>query len=238
MTGVFLSTVTTMNINSHFLIASAVKTNGLTQIKVCGITQVQDALFAAQCGVDAVGMVFYPPSGRNLDSLQAKAIRDSLPPEVASVAVVVNPDDQLLDEIVQLVKPTYIQFHGEESVERCRESGIPFIKAIRVRHAEQISQAVDDYPDASGLLFDAYEKNKVGGTGRTFPWELMFRVDKPIILAGGLHRNNVAEAIQKVRPTAVDVSTGVEFSEGIKNQAAIQDFVCAVQAADRVHRPH
>lgn len=204
-----------------------------TQIKVCGITRIEDALHAARCGVGAVGLIFYSPSGRNLTGFQAKAIRESLPPDVASVAVVVDPADELLDEIVHEVKPDFIQFHGCESEQRCCEAGLPFFKAFRVRSPEQVAHAVESYPEASGFLLDAYEKDKVGGTGRTFSWDLVPHTEKPIILAGGLHHGNVSRAIHQVRPAAVDVSTGVETSEGIKNHMAIGEFVAAVQAADR-----
>ncbi len=222
-----------MDCSHHFLASDSDETAQSTQIKVCGITRTEDAQYAAQCGVGAIGLVFYPPSGRNISPLQARAIRDSLPSQVATVAVVVNPDDQMLDAIVRQVKPTYIQFHGDEPASRCREPGLPFIKALRVRHSEQILQAVDSYPDACGLLLDAYESERVGGTGKTFSWKFIPRVDIPIILAGGLHSGNVAEAIGKIRPAAVDVSTGVEFSEGVKNPAAVKAFVNAVLTADR-----
>ena len=217
----------------RFLVSQSIEGNRSTQIKVCGITRIEDALFAAQCGVEAIGLIFYSPSGRNLSSTKAKAIRESLPSNVSSIAVVVNPDDDLLDAIVQDVRPTFIQFHGEESQSRCREPGIPFIKALRVRSVEQVRQAVDAYPEASGLLLDAYVKDKVGGTGKTFSWNHVPKMEKPVILAGGLHSKNIAEAIKKIQPTAVDVSTGVEFSEGKKNPAAIREFVDAVQVADR-----
>ena len=222
-----------MDPTPRFLASEAIEGNRSTQIKVCGITRVEDAIFAAQCGVEAIGLIFYPPSRRNLSSTKAKTIRESLPSDVTSIAVVVNPDDDLLDAIVQDVRPTFIQFHGEESQSRCREAGIPFIKALRVRSVEQVRQAVDSYPEASGLLLDAYVKDKVGGTGKTFSWNYVPQIEKPVILAGGLHSKNIAKAIKKIQPTAVDVSTGVEFSEGIKNQAAIREFVDAVQAADR-----
>ena len=218
---------------SRFLDPNGFENTRTTQIKVCGITRIEDALHAVKSGADALGLIFYPPSGRNVSSIQAKQIRDRLPADVACVAVVVDPDDELLSTIVNDVKPDYIQFHGEEPESRCREHGIPFIKALRVRRPGQVDDAIDAYPEASGLLLDAYDKDKVGGTGKTFSWDFVPQVEKPIILAGGLHRGNIAEAIHKVRPVAVDVSTGVEISIGIKNRQAISEFVAAVRSADR-----
>ena len=199
-----------------------------TQIKVCGITRLEDAIYAAQCGVDAIGLIFYSPSPRNVGSEQAKKIRQILPDTVASVAVVVDPDDELLNQIVEEVKPDFIQFHGNESPARCQQSGLPFLKAFRVRSAALIEQAVGDYSSASAVLLDAYVPDKVGGTGKTFSWDLVPQLEMPIILAGGLDSSNIAQAIQTVNPVAVDVSTGVESSPGIKDNHAVREFVMTV----------
>ena len=199
-----------------------------TQIKVCGITRIEDAIYAAQCGVDAIGLIFYSPSPRNVGSEQAKKIRQNLPESVASVAVVVDPDDELLNQIVEEVKPDFIQFHGNESPDRCQQSGLPFLKAFRVRSAALVEQAVGDYSSASAVLLDAYIPDKVGGTGQTFSWDLVPQLEMPIILAGGLDSSNIAQAIQTVNPVAVDVSTGVESSPGIKDNHAVREFVMTV----------
>ena len=217
----------------RFLDSSSLSEGVQTQVKVCGITRLEDAVHASKCGAHALGFVFYSPSKRNMSSSKVKAITDHLSESVASVAVVVDPDDQLLDEIVSVVRPSFIQFHGNESPERCREAGIPFIKAFRVRSAEQVEKAGDIYHDASALLFDAYLADKVGGTGLTFSWNLLPSFEKPVILAGGLHTGNVLEAIENVQPDAVDVSTGVEFSPGIKNRYAISEFFSTVRSADQ-----
>ncbi|MDE0309488.1 MAG: phosphoribosylanthranilate isomerase [Acidiferrobacterales bacterium] len=204
-----------------------------TQVKVCGITRLEDAVHALQCGAHALGYIFYTPSKRNMTGPKVKAIKDELPEPISSVAVVVDPDDQLLDEIVSVVRPSFIQFHGDETPERCREPGIPFIKAFRVRSAEQLETVGDTYHDASALLFDAYQPDKVGGTGLTFSWGMVPSFDQPVILAGGLHSGNVLRAIEAVQPDAVDVSTGVEISPGIKNRQAISEFFSAVKVADQ-----
>ncbi len=216
----------------RFLDSSGPSESFQTQVKVCGITRLEDAVHASRCGAHALGFIFYSPSKRNMNSQKVKAIKDELPESVSSVAVVVDPDDQLLDDIVSVVRPNFIQFHGVESPERCREAGIPFIKAFRVRSSEQLEKAGEHYHDASALLFDAYLPDKVGGTGLTFSWNLLPSFEKPVILAGGLHSGNVVRAIESVQPDAVDVSTGVEFSPGIKNRHAISEFFSAVQTAD------
>lgn len=204
-----------------------------TQIKVCGITRLEDAVHASQFGAHALGFIFYSPSKRNMSSLAVRSILNNTPDSVASIAVVVDPDDDLLDEIVSTVRPDFIQFHGDEPPARCRISGIPFIKAFRVQNTEQLERAGDEYHDASALLFDAFVPDRVGGTGLTFSWDLLPRLTLPVVLAGGLHSGNVTEAIANVKPDVVDVSTGVESGPGIKNKQAISEFIAAVQSADQ-----
>ena len=203
-----------------------------TQIKICGITSTHDAGYAVEFGADAIGLVFYAPSSRNLTPSQAKLIRDSLPDSVSSVGVVVDPVDELLEQVIETVGVDFIQFHGSESPERCRQSGIPYIKALRVQSTEQIHQALERYTDAVAFLLDAYETERVGGTGRTFAWDMIPRIAKPVILAGGLSAENVGEAIRQVNPDGVDVSTGVEISGGVKDRNAIHRFVSAVRTMD------
>ena len=207
-----------------------------TQIKVCGITRLNDALNAVQCGVEAIGFIFYPPSPRNLTCEQARVIREKLPPSVSSIAVVVDPDDNLLTGIVDTVQPDYIQFHGNEPQERCMETGLPFYKAFRVNRDVPIARMTENYSEAKAILLDAYVPDQVGGTGKTFAWDLVPSLSLPVILAGGLHSGNVAEAIRQLQPRAVDVSTGVEDTPGIKNDEAVRDFVEAVRSADEAAR--
>ncbi len=221
-----------MNHSTRFLQANASSGRRSTQIKVCGITKLSDALHAAECGVDAVGFVFYPPSPRNLTCERARSIREQLPETIASVAVVVDPDDTLLNEVVEIVEPDFIQFHGNESQQRCLESGIPFYKAFRVNNESTVENTARTYPAAKAILLDAYVPDKVGGTGKTFAWNLVPDLNLPIILAGGLHSGNIAEAIHTVKPHAVDVSTGVETSAGLKDNKAVRKFVQAVRNID------
>jgi len=221
-----------MNQSVRFLESATSPTPYSTQIKVCGITRVSDALYAAECGVDAVGFIFYPPSPRNLTCEKAKAIRQQLPESVASVAVVVDPNDTLLNNIVELVQPDFIQFHGNESQQRCTQSGIPFYKAFRVNNSDRVKQSAQKYKNAQAILLDAYVPDKVGGTGKTFAWNLVPELQLPVILAGGLHCGNIADAIRTVKPHAVDVSTGVESAAGVKDCIAVRKFVEAVRKTD------
>lgn len=203
-----------------------------TRVKICGMTSAEDARNAAGVGADAVGLIFYAPSSRNLSCEQAAAIREALPESTAAVAVVVDPEDALLEQIVERVRPDYLQFHGSESPGRCVQHGIPYIKAVRVRNAAQIDQAIADHRDAKAFLLDAYDEDHVGGTGKKFAWDLIPEAGVPIILAGGLNHDNVGRAVGQVRPFAVDVSTGVEDRGGRKSRDLMARFMSAVAQAD------
>jgi len=227
-----------MTVVPRFLDSTTAQRPHATQIKVCGITRIEDALQIAHYDINAVGLVFYSPSPRHLSSEQAKLIKACLPTHIASVAVVVNPDDELLVEITQQIEPDYIQFHGDETESRCLEPGIPYIKALRVQSSQQVQTANECYPTAAGLLLDAYVKDQVGGTGKTFSWRHVPKIDQPIILAGGLHYENIVQAVTAVKPAAVDVSTGVETRAGIKDIAAVRRFVAAVRKADELEYAH
>ncbi len=202
-----------------------------TQIKICGMTSTQDALAAANSGVEAIGVIFYAPSPRNVESQLARQIVECMPESVSTVAVVVDPEDALISKIVSEVKPDFIQYHGSEPPQKCDEVGIPYIKTVRVRNTNQILETARSYPNAKALLLDTYESQRVGGTGIKFSWDLIPKVDQPVILAGGLNSKNVDQAITEVQPYAVDVSTGVERSPGIKEPAAIYKFVATVRSS-------
>ena len=220
-----------MTENSHTTIGLN-PSSSQTWIKICGITREEDAAFASRMDVDAIGLVFYPPSCRNLTPEKARRIRDCLSNSVSAVGVVVDPDDALLNKIVEEVEVDCIQFHGNESPERCSEIGIPYIKALRVQSTQQIVDIVMKHENAAGFLLDAYEPDRVGGTGNTFNWDLIPRLDVPIVIAGGLNADNITEAMRRVQPRGVDVSTGVESTAGVKSQDAIQKFVNEVRLED------
>ncbi|MBB3239247.1 phosphoribosylanthranilate isomerase [Pseudomonas sp. Tn43] len=192
----------------------------------------EDALAAVEAGADAIGFVFYTKSPRAVTVQQARAIIKALPPFVTTVGLFVNASRCELGEILDAVPLDLLQFHGDETAADCEGWHRPYIKALRVKAGDDIAAACDAYASASGILLDTYVEGVPGGTGEAFDWSLIPQhLSKPIILAGGLTPDNVAEAIARVRPYAVDVSGGVEASKGIKDQAKIQAFIKAVVEA-------
>lgn len=205
----------------------------MTRTKICGITRAEDGLAAARAGADAIGLVFYAKSPRNVAPGPAAEISDALPPFVTRVALFVNPTVEEVETVLRRVRPDVLQFHGEESPAFCRSFGTPYLKAARVRPGVDLLQFAALYADAQGLLLDAWSEGAHGGTGERFDWALIPPdLTRPVILAGGLHAGNVAEAIRAVRPWAVDVSSGVEASKGIKDAARIAAFMKEVRNAD------
>ena len=203
-----------------------------TRIKICGITRPQDARAAAQAGADAIGLVFYPSSPRYLSGERAAEIRDALPPFVQTVALFVNPDAAQVAQVIGRVRPAMLQFHGEETPEFCSQFGMPFIKAARVRAGVDALEYLRPFSRAAAWLFDSYVP-EYGGVGEAFDWSLVPAVpERPVILSGGLSRENVAEAVRRVRPWGVDVSSGVESAKGIKDAAKIAAFIAEVRNAD------
>ncbi|WP_312936526.1 phosphoribosylanthranilate isomerase [Pseudomonas sp.] len=200
--------------------------------KICGITRVEDALAAAHAGADAIGLVFYAKSPRAVSVEQARAIIRALPPFVSTVGLFVNASRCELGEILDAVPLDLLQFHGDETPEQCDGHGRPWMKALRVRPGDDLEAACQRYAGASALLLDAYVAGVPGGTGQTFDWSLIpAQLSKPVVLAGGLSPANVAEAITRVKPWAVDVSGGVEQGKGIKDAGKIQAFLQAVRSA-------
>jgi phosphoribosylanthranilate isomerase len=189
-----------------------------TRVKICGITRPEDAVIAASLGVDAIGLVFYAKSPRNVTVEQARAISDVLPGFVTTVALFLNPDDDLLEQVVTNVNIDVLQFHGTETVSFCESFAKPYIKALGVSGEDNIVELVDSYASARSVLLDSHVHGAAGGTGETFDWlSIPEQLRQKIILAGGLKPDNVAQAIQQVRPYAVDLSSGVESAPGIKD---------------------
>ncbi|MCK9503038.1 MAG: phosphoribosylanthranilate isomerase [Porticoccaceae bacterium] len=204
------------------------------RIKICGITSVADALLAVNGGADAIGLVFYPPSPRNVAIDTAVAIAAAAGPFVTTVALFVNPEPALVETVLTRVRPHVLQFHGDESPAFCEQFGRPYMKAIRVRGDTSVLDAAAPFRSAAGILFDAWSEDRYGGTGKTFEWDKIKGIDGfPVILAGGLTPENVAEAIALTTPYAVDASGGVEASPGVKDSAKISRFVAEVRAAGR-----
>lgn len=201
------------------------------RVKFCGITRIEDAVAAARFGVDAIGLVFHPPSPRVVNAEQAAAICAALPPFVASVGLFVDADAARIESILARVPLDLLQFHGEEPPEVCRRFGRPYIKALRVRDPRQVAGQAGAYTDARGLLLDSYDRDRPGGTGQIWDWaQLALAAGPPIVLAGGLTPDNVGAAIALVRPYAVDVSSGIESRKGIKDPERMAAFMRGISS--------
>ncbi|HTN34366.1 MAG TPA: phosphoribosylanthranilate isomerase [Marinobacter sp.] len=202
-----------------------------TRVKICGLTRAEDINTAVRLGADALGLVFYDPSPRAVTIDQAELLITQVPPFVSIVGLFVNPDPAQVKTVLQRIPLDLLQFHGDETAEFCQQFDRRWIKALRVRHEGQIERAFEDYRQAAGLLVDAWDPDRYGGTGRSFNWSLIPDMrPMPLILAGGLSSDNVAGAIKQVRPWAVDVSGGVEKSKGIKDIEKITDFMKEVHS--------
>jgi phosphoribosylanthranilate isomerase len=203
-----------------------------TRVKICGITRPGDGVAAARAGADAIGLVFYPKSPRFLSLERAAEIRDALPPFVQTVALFVDADAAQVSQVMGRVKPGLLQFHGDETPEFCRQFGLPYVKAARVRQGLDLIEYLRPFAGAAAWLLDSFVE-AYGGVGERFDWSLVPRdLDRPLILSGGLERGNVAEAVRKLRPWGVDVSSGVESAKGIKDAAKIAAFIEEVRNAD------
>ncbi|MDX5151623.1 MAG: phosphoribosylanthranilate isomerase [Acidiferrobacterales bacterium] len=197
-----------------------------TRVKICGITRAEDAQTAARLGADAIGMVFYDASPRNISIEQAQALARSLPPFVCRVGLFVDADPQFVKEVMESVPLDMLQFHGNESATDCDQFHKPYIKAIRMESGLSVSERMNEFSGASAMLLDTYSTSVAGGSGESFDWSLVPQErPMPIILAGGLHAGNVAEAIRVAHPYAVDVSSGVERDKGIKDADKMSAFI-------------
>lgn len=202
-----------------------------TRVKICGITRVEDARAAAAAGADAIGLVFYPKSSRYIECSDAVNIARAVGPFVTVVGLFVNATVEDVTSTLSEVDLDLLQFHGDEDAAYCEQFGRPYIKAIRMEPELDVAEVMSKYPSASGFLFDAWNKDKYGGTGETFKWDRMPDLtDNALILAGGLTPDNVAEAVATTKPYAVDVSGGVEISPGIKSEQLIQQFIARATA--------
>lgn len=205
-----------------------------TRIKICGFTQTDDALAAANLGVDAIGLVFYPASPRAVSIAQARRITCALPAFVSIVALFVDATESHIRNVLDNVAIDVIQFHGDECVTQCNIYKKPYLKAIPMTNQQNVMQMATTYHDASALLLDAYQPHIKGGSGCQFDWHLIpAHCPLPIILAGGLGVDNVSQAIQTVRPYALDVSSGVESEKGIKDIAKMTAFIQQAQEGDK-----
>jgi len=197
-----------------------------TRVKICGITRSEDAHSASRLGADAIGMVFYEASPRNVSIEQAKTLTCSMLPFTSCVGLFVDADPEFVRQVIASVPLDMLQFHGNESADFCDQFNKPYIKAIRMKSGVSVEERMREYPRAAGILLDSFSTSVAGGSGETFDWSLIpGNGSLPIILAGGLEPGNVSQAIQAVRPYAVDVSSGVEHSKGIKDADKMSAFI-------------
>ncbi|HET7832348.1 MAG TPA: phosphoribosylanthranilate isomerase [Gallionella sp.] len=205
----------------------------MTRIKICGITRVEDALAAAHSGANAIGLVFYEKSPRHVSIARAEQVAAALPPFITVVGLFVDPEPGYVREVLEFVPLDLLQFHGDENPAFCLEFDRPYIKAIRVKEGVDLLQCAAQFSTAKGLVLDAHVEGIPGGTGTSFDWNLIPEdFPLPVILSGGLDAENVAAAIEQVQPYAVDVSSGVEESKGIKDAAKIARFIQEVKRID------
>ena len=209
-----------------------------TRIKVCGLTRVVDVEAAVDAGVDAIGLVFYPPSPRHVTTGQAAELARHIPPFVSTVGLFVNASRDDVRRILDVVPLSTLQFHGDEFPEACVGYGLPWVKATRVRPETDLLEFARLYAEASGILLDA-DSALYGGSGHTFDWSLVpLGLGRRPILSGGLTPANVEEAVRCVRPWAVDVSSGVEALQdgktikGVKDAVRMAAFISGVRNAD------
>lgn len=210
-----------------------------TRIKYCGITRKQDIEIATEVGVDAIGLVFYPPSSRALSLQQAQDLSAAIPAFVTTVALFLNPQETDVREVINIIQPDLLQFHGTESAEFCSQFHRPYIKALALGGADasssaaELKQQVASHSEARAFLLDSHAPGSAGGTGVGFDWtRAPQNPDFPLVLAGGLQTENVADAVRQVRPYAVDVSSGVESAPGIKDADKMREFANQVRKAD------
>lgn len=205
----------------------------MTRIKICGLTREEDVDAAVAAGADAIGFVFYPPSPRYVAPQRAAELARRIPPFIDVVGLFVNEKPEVVQAICHQVPINLLQFHGDEDHAYCRQFDRAYLRAARVRPGIDLVEFARAFPESRGLLLDAFVEG-YGGGGHVFDW-MLIPPDLPgfLVLSGGLNAENVGEAIQRVRPAAVDVSSGVELRKGIKDHAKIAAFVAAVRAADR-----
>lgn len=206
---------------------------GHTRVKICGIRSARAAEAACRAGADALGFVFYEPSVRNVAVRDAAAILRGLPPLVTTVGLFVDPDEKTVASVLEHCNLDCLQFHGNEAPAFCSSFAKPYLRAVSMKPDIDVASVVAGHEAARAFLFDAWREDAPGGTGETFAWERIPRMQRPWLLAGGLTAANVGDAIRRVKPPAVDVSGGVESERGIKDPELIEAFIVAVREADR-----
>lgn len=204
----------------------------MTRIKICGLTREEDVDAAVAAGADAIGFVLYPPSPRYITPQRAAELARRIPPFVDVVGLFVNEAPEVVRAACEALPINVLQFHGDEDAAYCRQFARPYLRAARVRPGLDLVEFASSFPDARGLLLDAFVEG-YGGGGHVFDWTLIpSNLPSYLVLSGGLTADNIGDAIRRVRPVAVDVSSGVEAGKGIKDHSKIAAFVAAVRKAD------
>lgn len=205
----------------------------LVRVKICGLTRAQDIKNAVQVGVDALGFVFYRESPRFVPPSQAQSLLQQVPPFITKVALFVNAEDELIHFVCETLPIDCLQFHGDETPEQCARWNKPYIKAVRMKDRVDLIQYQQRYNSAQGLLLDAFVPGVYGGTGNVFDWSWVNTdCTVPLILSGGLQASNVRSGIERIKPYAVDVSSGVECAPGIKSLDKMISFMREVGYAE------
>jgi phosphoribosylanthranilate isomerase len=205
----------------------------VTQVKICGITNDEDALCAAECGAAALGFIFYPPSQRYIKPADARRIISVLSKEIVKVGVFVNEKPDEIKRVMEYCGIDMIQLHGDETPEYCLEFSVdPIIKAVELKNEDDLNHALNY--DVAALLVDSRHAGLYGGTGKKSNWELacLIKNKKPLILSGGLNEENIAEALQTVVPAALDINSGIEISPGKKDHAKLARIFDIIRAVD------
>ena len=201
------------------------------KIKICGLTDPENSKQIASLDIHAIGLVFFNESPRAVSIGQANEIIQELPPFINKVGLFVNANSNFVDQVLNSVNIDTIQFHGDESSSDCSQFQMPFIKAIRMREGTNLLSQAEEFSSASGLLLDSFEEDSYGGTGKSFDWNLIKNnLDLPIILAGGLNKDNIMSAIEKTQPYAIDISSGVEVDKGIKDIGKTKEIIEIVKS--------
>jgi len=204
-----------------------------TRVKICGVRDEATAQVAAEAGADAIGLVFHKPSPRYLQAKAAARIMQSLPPLVMGVGLFVDLPADDIKAILREVRLDMLQFHGDEPPEYCEQFGVPWIHVAKMGQGVDLLEYAGRFSRAKALILDADVPGEAGGTGRAFDWTSIPRkLPLPLILSGGLTPQNVGRAVREVRPWAVDVSSGVESSRGVKDPARIVEFIRSVRSED------
>lgn len=204
-----------------------------TRVKICGITRTEDALLCDELNVDALGFNFVKASKRFIEPEAAKTISDQVPPFITRIGLFLDESPNLIEHALKVMPGMMPQFHGRETADECEQYGVPYVKVIGLGAGMPSLEILAAFKNASAFLFDSNVPGELGGTGHVFDWQKLDQnLGKPVILAGGLKPDNVIDAIEQVKPYAIDVSSGVEASPGIKDPDILRAFMANVRQAD------